>query len=110
MARQHHRDNVRSANNHRAEATLVTLTIQICGLLHEGALDSRCAAKLVRRLRKEAEIVSEAGRITKSGQKDLLHAFNAVDVVLHSHDAGLLVAANAALRSTAGAPCTLAST
>ena len=81
MARQHHRDNDRSANN-TAEATLLALTIQICGFLHEGALDSRCASKLVRRLRKEAETVSEAGRMTKSGQKDLLHAFNAVDAVL----------------------------
>lgn len=109
MATQHHRDNARSANN-TAEATLLALTIQICGFLHEGALDRRCASKLVRRLRKEAETVSEAGRMTKSGQKDLLHAFNAVDAVLQAHDAGLLVAANTALRATAGAPGTTEST
>jgi hypothetical protein len=106
MARQHHRDNVHLANDNTAEATLVALTTQICGFVHEGALDSRCAIKLVRRLRKEAETISEAGRITKSGQKDLLHAFNAVDMLLHAHDAGLLIAANTALRSTAGAPGT----
>ena len=110
MARQRHSDNDRSANNHTAEATLLALTTQICGFLHERALDSRCASKLVRRLRKEAETVSEAGRMTKSGQKDLLHAFNAVDAVLQADDAGLLVAANTALRATAGAPGTTDST
>lgn len=110
MGRQHQRDNVRSANKNTTEATLLAPTTQICGFLHEGALDSRCASKLVRWLRKEAETVSEAGRMSNSGQKDLLHAFNAVDVLLHAQDAALLFAANTALRSTARAPGTTDST
>lgn len=109
MARQHHTENVRNSNN-TAETTLVALTIQICGFVHEGALDSRCAARLVKRLRKEAEAISETLRITKSGRKELIDAFDAVDAVLRTHDAALLVAANAALRTTAETTGTMQST
>ena len=109
MARQHHAENVRNSNN-TAETTLVALTIQICGFVHEGALDTRCAAKLGKLLRKEAEALSESRRITKSGKKELIDAFDAVDVVLRTHDAALLVAANAALRTTAETTGTMQST
>lgn len=109
MARQHHTENAPNSNN-TAESTLVALTIQICRFVHEGALDTRCAAKLVKRLRREAEAISESRRITKSGKKELIDAFYAVDVVLRTHDAALLVAANAALRTAAETTGTMQST
>jgi hypothetical protein len=83
-----------------SEATLMTLAKQIGAFVHEGTLDSRCAAKLVKRLKKEAEAVLEHGKTTKPGQKALRQAFDTVDAALRDHDAGLLVAANAVLRST----------
>jgi hypothetical protein len=81
------------------EATLTALTVQIGGFVHEGTLDSRCAAKLVKRLKKEAEAIAESDRATKPGQKELKKAFDAVDAALRDHDAKLLVTANAALRA-----------
>ncbi|HTR07349.1 MAG TPA: hypothetical protein VMJ11_11985 [Paraburkholderia sp.] len=100
MARQRDNRNGDHSSSGTAESTLVALTTQICGFVHEGVLDSRCAAKLVRRLRKEAAAISEAGKTTKSGQKELARTFDAVDSILRNHDAGLLVAANAALRAS----------
>lgn len=81
-------------------ATLAALAIYISEFVINGTLDSRCAAKLVKRLKKEAEAVSENGNVTKLAQKDLKKAFDAVDVAVRDHDANLLVAANAALRTT----------
>ncbi|WP_168787729.1 hypothetical protein [Paraburkholderia aromaticivorans] len=86
-------------SNETSEATLAALTIQIREFVHEGTLDSRCAAKLVKRLKKEAEAISESGSATKTGQKELKKAFDLIDAALRDHDAGLLVTANAALRS-----------
>lgn len=106
MSTQHHRDKIRNSTNKTADTTLVALTIQICGFVHEGTLDSRCATKLVRRLRKEADAIAEAGRMTKFGQRELIHAFDTVDMVLRTDDAGLLVTANAAQRSGVGTPPT----
>lgn len=87
-------------SNETTEATLAALTMQINEFVSGGTLDSRCAANLVKRLKKEAEAVAESGKATKTGQKELKRAFGAVDAALSDHDAGLLVAANAALRTT----------
>ncbi|RKE38294.1 hypothetical protein B0G76_4605 [Paraburkholderia sp. BL23I1N1] len=82
------------------EATLVSLSKQINEFVREGTLDSRFAAKLAKRLKKEAETISESGKGTKPGQNKLQKAFDALDVSLRDHDAKLLVAANAALRTS----------
>jgi hypothetical protein len=87
-------------SNETSEATLLALTIQINQFVVARTLDSRCAAKLVKRLKKEAEAVSESGNATKTDRKALEKAFDAVDAALREHDAGLLVTANAALRAT----------
>jgi uncharacterized protein YjhX (UPF0386 family) len=87
-------------SNETTEATLVALTMQINSFVREGTLDSRCAAKLVKRLKREAEFISESGRATKPGRKELKTAFDTIDSALRDHDAGLLVMANAALRAT----------
>jgi hypothetical protein len=87
-------------SNESTETTLMALTTQINEFVHDRTLDSRFAAKLVRRLKKEAEAISESGHATMSGQKRLKKAFDAVDAALLDHDAGLLVTANAALRAT----------
>ncbi|MGF6902177.1 hypothetical protein [Paraburkholderia sp. GAS348] len=86
--------------NETSEATLAALTTQISEFVHEGTLDSRCAAKLVKRLKKEAEAILECSKAAKTGQEELKKAFDAVDAALRNHDAGLLVTANAVLRST----------
>lgn len=87
-------------SNETTEQSLVALTAQIKTFVENRSLDSRFAAKLVRRLKKEAEVVSEGRNATKSGQKELKEAFEAVDEALRNHDAALLVTANAALRET----------
>ncbi|MFL9922113.1 hypothetical protein PQR75_43865 [Paraburkholderia fungorum] len=87
-------------SNETTEATLVALTMQINSFVREGTLDSRCAAKLAKRLKGAAELISESGRATKPGRKELKTAFDTIDSALRDHDAGLLVMANAALRAT----------
>jgi hypothetical protein len=87
-------------SNETTEATLATLTMQINEFVSGETLDSRCAAKLVKRLKKEADAVAESCKATKTGQKELKKAFDAVDAALCDHDARLLVTANAALRTT----------
>ena len=89
-----------SDSNETTEQALVALTLQIKGFVENRSLDSRFAAKLVKRLKKEADAISERGNSTKPGQKELKKAFDAVDEVLRAHDAALLVTANAALRET----------
>jgi hypothetical protein len=84
------------------ELALMALTLQIKGFVQDKSLDSRFAAKLVKRLKKEADAILEGGNTTKPGQKELKKAFDAVDAALHDHDAGLLVTANAALRESTG--------
>jgi hypothetical protein len=88
-----------SDSNETTEQALVALTIQIKEFVQNRSL-SRFAAKLVRRLKKEADAILEGGNATKPGQKELKNAFDAVDVVLRDHDTALLVTANAALRET----------
>ncbi|PRX22341.1 hypothetical protein B0G75_12835 [Paraburkholderia sp. BL18I3N2] len=89
-----------SDSNETTEQALTALTIQIKEFIQNSSLDSRFAAKLVRRLKKEADAIFEGGNATKTGQKELKNAFDAVDAVLRDHDAALLVTANAALRET----------
>ncbi|CAE6970128.1 hypothetical protein [Paraburkholderia domus] len=99
MSKKSSSDNVGDSNE-TTEATLTALTMQINEFVSGGTLDSRCAAKLVKRLKKEADAVAESGKATKTGQKELKKAFGAVDAALCDHDAKLLVTANAALRTT----------
>lgn len=87
-----------SASNETTEQALVALTTQIKEFVQNRSLDSRFAAKLVKRLKKEADAISEGGNATKLGQKELKKTFEAVEAVLRDHDAALLVTANAALR------------
>ena len=89
-----------SDSNETTEQALAALTVQIKALVQNRSLDSRFAAKLVKRLKKEADAISERGNTTKPGQKELKKAFEAVEAVLLYHDAALLVDANAALRET----------
>jgi hypothetical protein len=89
-----------------AESALGELLTHIKDLVESRLLDSRCAAKLVRRINKEFVLVSKSGKLTKSGDRSLQDAFEAVDAALHAEDARLLVEANAVLRaadSAAGA-------
>jgi hypothetical protein len=85
--------------NESTEATLTTLTTQINAFVHDGTLDSRCAAKLVKRLKREADLISGNGKSTKPGRKKLNIAFVEIETTIRDHDAGLLVIANAALRA-----------
>lgn len=87
-------------SNATSEATLTALALQISKFVLEGTFDSRFAAKLVKRLKEEAEAIAANGTTTKPGQKELTKAFDEADAALRDHDAGLLVTANAALRSS----------
>ncbi|NPT37224.1 hypothetical protein [Paraburkholderia xenovorans] len=87
-------------SNETTEQALVALTAQIKAFVENRSLDSRFAAKLVRRMKKEADAISQGSNATKPGQKELKKAFDAVDEALRNHDAALLVTANAALRET----------
>lgn len=89
-----------SCSSETTEQALVVLTIQITRFVQSVALDSRFAAKLVKRLKREADAISQGRNATRLGQKELRKAFDAVDAVLRNHDATLLVMANAALRET----------
>lgn len=91
-------------SNETTERALVALTTQITEFVQDKGMDSRFAAKLVKKLKKEADVISQGGNATKLGQKELKNAFNAVDAVLRDHDAALLVTANAALRETDTTP------
>ncbi|MFL9961241.1 hypothetical protein PQR02_09015 [Paraburkholderia sediminicola] len=86
--------------NETTEATLAALTNQVSKFVREGTLDSRFAAKLAKRLKKEADAISDSGNTTKPGQKELNSAFGQLDAALRDHDAKLLVEANAALRAS----------
>ncbi|CAB3771174.1 hypothetical protein [Paraburkholderia solisilvae] len=87
-----------SDSNETTEQALIALTTRLRELVQNGSLDSRFAAKLVKRLKKEANVVAAGGKATTTGQKELNKAFEAVDVALRDHEAALLVTANAALR------------
>ncbi|SFU25628.1 hypothetical protein [Paraburkholderia aspalathi] len=103
MSKKSFSDSTRDPNE-TTPATLTALTTQIIGFVREGTLDSRFAAKLVKRMKKEAEAILEADNATKSDWKELKKAFDTVDAVLREHDARLLVTANAALRASDDLP------
>jgi len=85
--------------NVTTEATLMALIEQVTDFVAAGTLDSRCAAKLGKRLRKEAEVVAETRSLAKSSRNAMNKAFNALDDALRACDAKLLVSAQAALRA-----------
>lgn len=89
-----------SGLNETTEQALLMLAIQVKELVEVRSLDSRFAAKLVKRLKREAAALAEGANATKLGQKELKKAFDATDKALSDHDAALLVTANAALRET----------
>jgi hypothetical protein len=68
--------------NQSTEATLSTLIGQINGFVRTAVLDSRCAAKLVKRLKNEAEVIRGSGNSTKSGRRELKEAFDEVETTL----------------------------
>ena len=84
--------------NQSTEASVTALAVQINAFVDDGTLDSRCAARLMKRLKKEAGLIVDNGGSTRTGRKELEEAFHAVDASLREHDAKLLVAAIAALR------------
>ena len=85
-------------SNETTEQALAALTVQIKEFVQNRSLDSRFAAKLVKRLKKESELVVENGHSVQSARRTLEEALRAIDAELREHDAKLLVAANAALR------------
>jgi hypothetical protein len=86
------------------EATLAALAAHIAQFVQEGTLDSRCAVKLARRLRKEADAITTDSGQTKDDQHALRRSFDELDEAVRQHDAALLVAANAARRVGERAP------
>ncbi len=93
------KSNASNGTTQTSESALSEMASHIKMLVIDHLLDSRCAAKLVRRLRKESDAVTKSGGGTKAGRKILLKTFEAVDKALRQQDAALLVAANAALRA-----------
>lgn len=96
MARK--KSDISNGTTQTSESALSEMASHIKTLVIDHLLDSRCAAKLVRRLRKESDAVTKSRGGTKAGRKSLLKTFDAVDKALRQQDAALLVAANAALR------------
>ena len=86
------------------EATLAALAAHIARFVLEGTLDSRCAAKLARRLKKEADTIATDSVETEDDRHELRRSFDELDEAVRQHDAALLVAANAALRVRERAP------
>ncbi|HTR09389.1 MAG TPA: hypothetical protein VMJ11_22610 [Paraburkholderia sp.] len=89
-------------SNETTEATLAALATHIREFIEQGTLDTRCAAKLVKQLKKEAEAVADSSKATKQQQSELKNAFGAVDAALRDHEARLLVNAHATLRAKDG--------
>ncbi|KXU91166.1 hypothetical protein CI15_00850 [Paraburkholderia monticola] len=81
------------------QVALVALASHIQTLVADGSLDGRCAAKLVKCLRKEAVAVEDSSSGTRAERKMLLKTFDALDTALFEQGAAMLVAANAALRA-----------
>jgi hypothetical protein len=81
---------------------LTRLAASIVELLGEQAIDSRLGTKLLKRLEKEAKLVSENGPqpLNKAQKRTLREALDGLDQALRQSDANLLVSANAKLRST----------
>ncbi|MFM0339829.1 hypothetical protein [Paraburkholderia fungorum] len=96
MAKKH-ADAVNAATQ-STEIALTQIALHIQTLVVDQTLDSRCAAKLIKRLKKEGENVARSGGGTKGDRKTLLKTFDSFDIALLEQNATLLVAANAALR------------
>lgn len=81
---------------------LTRLAKSVVQLLGEGVIDSRLAAKILRRLDKEAALVAENGPevLDKAQKHSLRDALGDLERSLHDADASTLVKANAKLRST----------
>jgi hypothetical protein len=97
MSKETSRDQLGKSHETSVEA-LTVLTRQICNLLKAQLLDSRLAAKLLKQLRKEADAVCRLERSERSELLELANQFHSVDAALRTHDASLLVEAQAALR------------
>ncbi|MFM0069314.1 hypothetical protein [Paraburkholderia aspalathi] len=65
--------------NQSTEATLAALIRQINGFVRTAVLDSRCAAKLVKRLKNDAEAIRGNGNSTTSGRRELKATFDEVE-------------------------------
>ncbi|WP_063910544.1 hypothetical protein [Paraburkholderia monticola] len=87
------------AGTQTTQSALVALASHIQSLVANQTLDSRCAAKLVKRLKKEAVTVGETSGESKASRKVLAQTFDAIDTALFEQGARLLVAANATLRA-----------
>jgi hypothetical protein len=81
---------------------LTRLVTSIVGLLREQAIDSRLGTKLLKRLEKEARLVTEQGpqALNKTQKRTLRDALGELEHALRQSDANLLVSANAQLRSS----------
>ena len=81
---------------------LARLAKSVVQLLGESVIDSRLAAKILKRLDKEAILVAEHGpHVLDKAQKSALRdALDELERALHDADATTLVRANAKLRST----------
>jgi hypothetical protein len=97
MSKETGRDQLGKSHETSVEA-LTVLTRQVCNLLKAQHLDNRLAAKLLKQLRKEADVICKADRSERSELLELADEFHSVDAALRAHDASLLVAAQAALR------------
>jgi hypothetical protein len=87
------------ARTQTTQSALIALASHIQTLVADQTLDSRCAAKLVKRLKKEAITVEETSDEGKASRKLLAQSFDALDTALFEQGATLLVAANATLRA-----------
>jgi hypothetical protein len=63
------------------------------------SVPSRTNATLIKRLKREADLIPECGKSSKPERRKLNIAFVEIEATLRNHDAGLLVIANAALRA-----------
>jgi hypothetical protein len=81
---------------------LTRLATSIVELLREQAIDSRLGAKLLKRLEKEAMLVTAQGAqaLSKTQKRTLRDALGELEQALRQTDANLLVTANAQLRSS----------
>ena len=80
-------------------SALVALASHIKNLATDQTLDSRCASKLFKRLKKEVDAVEKRSSGTKAGREKLLKKFEDLDATLCDQGATLLMVANASLRA-----------
>ena len=78
------------ARTQTTHSALVALASHIQTLVADQSLDSRCAAKLVKRLKKEAETVEDTSGESKASRKKLTETFDALDTALFEQGATLL--------------------